>query len=58
MTMKCKKCSAKLEVHRMCRRIRMRCTGCKQEYQIHEVASQLDRETEEILEKYTAIIYD
>jgi|GEM_PF-1694710 len=45
MTMKCKKCSAKLEVHRMCRRVRMRCTGCRQEYQIHEVAGELDRET-------------
>ena len=56
--MQCKKCSAKLEVHRQCRRVRMRCTGCKREYQIHEVASDLDPETEEQLEKYTAIIYD
>jgi len=36
----------------------MRCTECGNEYQIHEVASDLDKETEEILEKYTAIIYD
>jgi DNA-directed RNA polymerase subunit M/transcription elongation factor TFIIS len=56
--MKCKKCAEKLVVHRACRRIRLRCTGCGQEYQIHEVASDLDRETEKILEKYTAIIYD
>ncbi len=56
--MKCKKCSSKLEVHRMCRRIRMRCTSCNKEYQIHEVASEMDSETERILEKYTAIIYD
>ncbi|MBU1139178.1 MAG: hypothetical protein KKD01_14710 [Proteobacteria bacterium] len=56
--MKCRKCNEKLEVLRQCRRIRLRCTGCKQEYQIHEVASDLDRETEEILERYTAIIYD
>lgn len=42
----------------MCRRIRMRCTGCKQEYQIHEVASELDEKTEKLLEKYTALIYD
>ncbi len=56
--MKCKKCSGKLEVHRMCRRVRMRCTACGLEYQIHEVASELDKETEEILERYTAIIYD
>lgn len=36
----------------------MRCTRCSHEYQIHEVASELDQETVEILEKYTAIIYD
>jgi len=36
----------------------MRCAGCKKEYQIHEVAQDLDEETEKILEKYTAIIYD
>lgn len=56
--MKCKKCDGKLEVHRMCRRVRMRCTSCRHEYQIHEVAKDLDQETETILEKYTAIIYD
>lgn len=42
----------------MCRRVRMRCTGCGEEYQIHEVANELDQETEAILERYTAIIYD
>lgn len=56
--MQCKKCQGKLEVQRRCRQVRMRCTTCGQEYQIHEVADQLDRETEEILERYTAIIYD
>lgn len=56
--MQCRKCSGKLEVDRRCRRVRMRCTVCGQEYQIHEVAGDLDRETEEILERYTAIIYD
>jgi len=56
--MKCKNCTAELKVHRMCGRVRMRCTDCGREYQIHEVADQLDRRTEEILEKYTAIIYD
>ncbi len=53
-----KKCTGKLEVHRSCRRVRLRCTACGKEYQIHEVASELDRETEELLERYTAIIYD
>ena len=56
--MKCKKCNGKLEILRMCRKVRMQCRACGQEYQIHEVADQLDRETEEILERYTAIIYD
>ncbi len=58
MAMKCKKCSGKLEVLRQCRRIRMRCMECKQEYQIHEIAGDLDSETEKLLEKYTVIIYD
>ena len=56
--MKCKKCEGKLEILRMCRKIRMQCSECRQEYQIHEIADQLDPETEEILERYTVIIYD
>lgn len=56
--MRCKKCKGKLEVTRMCRRVRMKCTRCGHEYQIHEVADQLDSETEAILERYTSIIYD
>ncbi len=58
MAIKCKECSAELEILRLCRRIRMRCTGCHREYQIHEIASDLDSETEKLLEKYTVIIYD
>jgi DNA-directed RNA polymerase subunit M/transcription elongation factor TFIIS len=56
--MKCKKCKGKLKILRMCRRIRLQCQKCGHEFQIHEVAKQLDPETEEILEQYTAIIYD
>lgn len=56
--MQCKKCQGKLEVSRACRRVRMRCVKCWHEYQIHEVADQLDPETEAILERFTAIIYD
>ncbi|MDJ0622632.1 MAG: dual CXXC motif small (seleno)protein [Desulfocapsaceae bacterium] len=56
--MKCKKCSGKLEVYRACRKVAMRCTLCNQEYQIHEIASELDQQTEELLERYSAIIYD
>ena len=58
MAMQCKKCAGKLEVARRCRQVRMRCTQCGQEYQIHEVAQELDPETEEILARYNTIIYD
>ena len=56
--MQCKKCSAPLEVLRMCRKLRMRCTKCKHEYHLHEVADQFTEETEELLDRYNAIIYD
>ncbi len=56
--MQCKKCEGKLEVKRSCGRVRMRCARCGREYQIHEVADQLDAETEAILERYTCLIYD
>jgi len=56
--MQCKKCDDKLEVNRQCRRIRLKCRNCQQEYQIHEVAADLDAETEKLLERYTCIIYD
>jgi len=56
--MKCCQCEASLEVLRMCRRLRMRCTGCGREFHIHEVADQIDPETEQILERYNTILYD
>jgi len=56
--MKCRKCNGKLEILRRCRKIRMQCQRCRREYQIHEIADQLDSETEEMLEHFTAIIYD
>jgi len=58
MAMKCKQCSGELEIQRQCRRIRMRCVKCKREFQIHEIAGELDSETEKLLENYTVIIYD
>ena len=58
MAMQCKKCDGKLKVSRSCGRVRMRCSSCKHEFQIHEVADQLDTETEAILERYTCLIYD
>ena len=42
----------------MCRKVRMQCKKCGEEYQIHEVSDQLDKETEEILASYTSIMYD
>lgn len=36
----------------------MRCTVCLKEYQIHEVADKLDQETEDLLSRYTCIVYD
>jgi len=56
--MKCKQCEGRLEVVRMCSKVRMCCTRCRHEYQIHEVADRLDAETEALLERYTSIIYD
>ncbi len=56
--MKCRQCSAQLVVQRRCRQIRLQCTGCRREYQIHEVAADLDPQTEAELERYTCIIYD
>lgn len=56
--MKCRHCSELLVVQRRCRQIRLHCTGCRREYQIHEVAADLDPQTEAELERYTCIIYD
>jgi hypothetical protein len=55
---KCKECGKTLKVHRRCRQVRLKCSGCQKEYQIHEVAAELDRETEMELERFTCIIYD
>lgn len=56
--MKCVKCEGKLEVVRRCSQVRLKCSDCLHEFHVHEVASQLDVETEEELSKYTTIIYD
>jgi len=56
--MKCPDCGGRLEVLRACRKVAMKCQKCGREYRIHEVADQLDAETEEILGRWTAIIYD
>ena len=56
--MRCPKCDGRLEVVRRCRQVRLRCRACHHEFQVHELAAQLDAETESILERYTCIIYD
>lgn len=56
--MECKKCDGRLEVLRACWKIRMQCQKCRTEFHIHEVADQLDPETEELLARYPSIIYD
>lgn len=55
----CPKCGkGYLEIVRSCGRVRMVCGSCGGQYQIHEVAHLLDEQAEEILSRWTAIIYD
>jgi len=56
--MKCPDCQGELAVLRQCRRVRLKCGECGREFRIHELAVQLDEQTEKILARYTAIIYD
>lgn len=56
--MKCRECRGELYVKKMCGRVRLKCRTCQYEYQIHEVSSELDDETAEILSRYNTIIYD
>lgn len=56
--MQCRECKGELGVKKMCGRIRLKCRTCRHEYQIHEVSSDLDDETAEILARYNTIIYD
>lgn len=56
--MKCRECGEQLQVERRCRQVRLQCSECRKEYRIHEVASDLDPETEAELERFTCIIYD
>ena len=56
--MNCRQCGARLRVERRCCRVRLKCSGCEREYQIHEVAAELDPATEAELERYSCLIYD
>ncbi|NLB06062.1 MAG: hypothetical protein GX835_03680, partial [Desulfobulbaceae bacterium] len=57
-SMKCRQCEGELRVERRCRQVRLKCTNCRREYQIHEVAADLDAATEAELARYTCLIYD
>jgi uncharacterized Zn finger protein len=57
--MQCKRCGHdKIEVVRRCRQVRLRCQSCGKEHKIHELAAELDKETEKELERHNSIIYD
>ena len=57
--MQCRQCGhKKLTVVRRCKQVRLRCENCGKEHRIHELATELDPETEKLLEQYNCIIYD
>jgi hypothetical protein len=57
--MQCRQCGhKKLTIVRRCKQVRLRCENCGKEHRIHELAAELDPETEKLLEQYNCIIYD
>lgn len=56
--MTCPRCEGRLELLRTCSRLRMLCSVCGKEFRLHEIADQIDTETEEMLNRFNAIIYD
>jgi hypothetical protein len=54
----CRKCDGRLEILRICSRVLVQCVECKHKYHIHEVVDQLDSETENLLNRYTCLVYD
>lgn len=55
----CPQCDqGRLGVLRSCGRVRLCCNQCSHQFQIHEVADRLDDRAEEILSRWTCIIYD
>ncbi|MDZ7641181.1 MAG: dual CXXC motif small (seleno)protein [Desulfurivibrio sp.] len=57
-TMRCPNCEGQLSIRRSCGRVRMSCGDCQRQYRIHEVADRLDEQAEEVLSRWTSIIYD
>lgn len=58
--MQCRQCghNSKMEIVRRCKQVRLRCEKCGWEHRIHELAAELDPETEKLLEQHNCIIYD
>ena len=56
--MQCTHCGGALDILRVCRSVRIRCSGCGRVYPIGEVIDLLDETTLEKLESYNVIIYD
>ncbi len=56
--MKCEQCGGRLELLRVCRSVKMKCSGCSRIFPIGEVIQQLDEQTLEKLTAYNVIIYD
>jgi len=56
--MQCRQCDGALEILRVCRSIKIRCSSCGQVYSIGEVIDLLDEPTLEKLAAYNVIIYD
>ncbi len=54
--MKCRECEGKLGIHRVCRKICMKCNVCKKEYDICKVIQKLDHEIQKSLEQHSAAI--
>ena len=56
--MQCRECDGALEILRVCRSIKIRCSSCERVYSIGEVIDLLDEPTLEKLAAYNVIIYD
>jgi hypothetical protein len=56
--MTCKHCGGKLEILRVCRSVKMKCTECRRTFSIGQVIHLLDEQTLLKLEAYNVVIYD
>lgn len=56
--MKCAHCGGRLEILRVCRSVKMKCSGCYRTFPIGDVIHLLDEQTLLKLEMYNVIVYD